>query len=1140
MFPEAPTQRSDHAGNSEVTDPFYRQIVEALSGHLDWKVFQRCMGDLLRDDLPGLVPISGSDDQGMDGAFGADGVLVCTTDEKVSRNLRRSMDSILSSGRRRRKLALATSQALSPRQRGNFEQGAREKGFTLPHIFDQRAIADRLYHSSRWRRDLLQLSGTPSALSMVPRTRRPLLEIELIGRADDVKWLRETSGDRLITGQPGSGKTCLLHQLVREGWGLFLAGHDQTDIANSVRSQKPDVIIVDDAHGEPKQLELLRHLRNELDAEFDIVATTWTGQKSEVAEALGSLPTTKIRRLELLTREQILQVYQLAGIRVPDAAMRVLIDQAARKPGLAITLATLWLQGSWKEVLEGRALTRSLMTQLKKLVGPESTDLLAALGLAGDRGMPLEVAGEYLGVTRQKGRELALGLAAGGVLSEMGERNVAVWPRELRWALVGQVFFQDSMTHDYRQLLDKVPSLESATETLLGAAHRGAKIPRKALQSLVARSTSADVWRSFAMLGAHQAEWALEQYPGDMVYLAGAALSVAAHSTVSLLLERAAVAEGPLHSQPYHPLRLLEDWVRDVQVPPSEVLRRRRILIRLARKYLQNGGNRSVGVHALLLTLSPKMEGAGPNPVQPAGIKYQWGLLPREQLEELGHLWHEVRGEIRDIDAAIWQELKSILWGWIHPESVAASEDVPRDHKQMMRTFAAKALQDIAPMIAGRPGLTAGLKRLAARFDLRLPLDSDHTFEFLYPENYPLEDSLENATSEDLCELADTWAAERTPEAVASQLALYEAEANDISVQLWQPRIHELCKLLADSTERPDQWLQAFLDQGLDGVAVNPFLDRLMQIQPGDLDHLLKRCLQSEDHSEFAIELILKSSAVPLDLLESVIDKTTPERTMALAATRELQIATLKAFMHCKHSEFALAAAIGEWYGNPRGQVRQELLSSWEATILSTGKPSHEEFRHFLGDILANDSTLAFRWLQRRLNTDDLALLLQDDLAFDRALKALDSDQRADLLRELEETPCLGSLLRRLIDRNAQLYGQLLSMRNLEKYHLDPLTHKPDSDWLELALRALGAGLDPEKIAAASFVLDPFSPDGRVIWGAERGLVDRWIEHDRAFAALENHPIEDLRLVAAHGRRMAGERIEALEDKIKRDELMGR
>ena len=135
-----------------MTDPFYRQIVAALEAKdFDPLVFQRCMGDLLRDTFPGLVPIVGGSDAGMDGAI-ADGQgepypLVCTTGEDVIGNLTENLDSHLKEGSPRRRVVLATSQALSPTRRRNLTARAREKGFTLlqrdPTDPDTSAASDR-------------------------------------------------------------------------------------------------------------------------------------------------------------------------------------------------------------------------------------------------------------------------------------------------------------------------------------------------------------------------------------------------------------------------------------------------------------------------------------------------------------------------------------------------------------------------------------------------------------------------------------------------------------------------------------------------------------------------------------------------------------------------------------------------------------------------------------------------------------------------------------------------------------------------------------------------------------------------------------------------------------------------------------
>jgi len=185
-----------------IRDPFYRKIVEGLEGKLDPELFEQCAADLLRSGHPTLVPIRGGADAGMDGAV-ADGrgppfPLVCTTAKDVIGNLTRSLDSYVAKGGRRRHVILATSRALTPTKRRNLERRAEEKGFVLIQIYDQAAIADRLYHNPHWCRALLRLAGNPTALSMVPLSTRPVLGGNLIGRDEDLAWLRTTEKDRLL------------------------------------------------------------------------------------------------------------------------------------------------------------------------------------------------------------------------------------------------------------------------------------------------------------------------------------------------------------------------------------------------------------------------------------------------------------------------------------------------------------------------------------------------------------------------------------------------------------------------------------------------------------------------------------------------------------------------------------------------------------------------------------------------------------------------------------------------------------------------------------------------------------------------------------------------------------------------------
>ena len=155
-------------------DPYYRKILEGLDGPLDPALFEECAQALLKDVYPGLVPVHGGGDYGMDGAI-ADGEgppypLIVTTAENVGRNLEKNLESYVEGGGPRRQAVVATSTALTPTRRRNLEKKADKRGFVLVQLHERRVFADRLYRDSKWTKELLGLTGEPSALSAVPPT----------------------------------------------------------------------------------------------------------------------------------------------------------------------------------------------------------------------------------------------------------------------------------------------------------------------------------------------------------------------------------------------------------------------------------------------------------------------------------------------------------------------------------------------------------------------------------------------------------------------------------------------------------------------------------------------------------------------------------------------------------------------------------------------------------------------------------------------------------------------------------------------------------------------------------------------------------------------------------------------------------
>ena len=272
-----------------------------------------------------------------------------------------------------------------------------------------------LYHAPQWRKDLLGVAGAAKALSRFPANSRPMPKIPLIGRDGELERLRAASGDLVLVGRPGIGKTFLLEQLAAEGWGLFDAGWQMANLEDAVREMRPQRVVMDDAHMAADRLAHVLRLRREMNAEFGIVAVSWPGRADMVT---ASLPYADRLDLEELEQGQILQVIAEAGVREPPDLQRLLVNQARGCVGLAVTLARACVAGRIGAVVTGEALLDDLAGWYGRTLGPESRHVLGVLALAGDVGATLEQVREILDLSRPKAGDLIRGLASGGTIDE--------------------------------------------------------------------------------------------------------------------------------------------------------------------------------------------------------------------------------------------------------------------------------------------------------------------------------------------------------------------------------------------------------------------------------------------------------------------------------------------------------------------------------------------------------------------------------------------------------------------------------------------------------------------------------------------------------------------------------------------------
>src|SRR6185436_19681607 len=146
-----------------------------------------------------------------------------------------------------------------------------------------------------------------------------------------------------------------------------------------------------------------------------------------------TLTSAQIRELPLLTRDEIVQVVHQAGLGGPVELIREIVNQAEGRPGLAVTLSHLSLNGDLREVLYGDALSRSLLTAFRRLVGKTIAEVLAVFALGGSRGLPMESVSRSIGISMSELRVSLVKLAAGGVIRQGYDRQLSVWPKSLRY-----------------------------------------------------------------------------------------------------------------------------------------------------------------------------------------------------------------------------------------------------------------------------------------------------------------------------------------------------------------------------------------------------------------------------------------------------------------------------------------------------------------------------------------------------------------------------------------------------------------------------------------------------------------------------------------------------------------------------------
>ncbi len=1060
-----------------IRDPLLRQIEDALDRPLVGDEFEAAMVSMLREQgiYPKITPVRGGGDAGMDGAIGdptdtAPPIpLVCTTQEDVKANLIKSLASYKTKIGARTHVVSATSRKLTPPEQRALSKAAADAGFTLLNIYERAAVSELLYRSPRWCRDLLGITTSRPALSAFPQDHRPFFDQPLRGRDDDLAWLSACVGDALLAGQPGIGKTFLLRHYAKVNDGLFAVTDEVDAIDAAIREERPDLVIVTDAHARLALLKSLRQLRHDTGGTWRIIADCWPGGEPEVRNILG-LASSDVRELRPLARNTIVEVIHDAGLGGPTELVREIVDQARGRAGLAVTLAWLSLRGDVQHVSLGRVLVEQIETTFKVLVGAEALDVLAMLAIGGAGGVSLTDVAVVLHQPSPHAQRLILQLAAGGVVEEgtdyHGNRRIVVQPEALREALVSDRFFGKFALPVPEQLLTAARP-GAVTEVLLGAAHRGAGVSDDLLWSRLLDHGTTELFKTYAALGSDQARRVITERPDMLVQVALIGLHRAPDEFLRALLSAAVGDARDTAPNPGHPLRQIQDWVQGGQ-PGDDAMERRRRLVDAVESWLREGGNPDTAVRAVTLALVPTFATSSMDPGAGMTMTLTQGFIHVEEMKELQALWSRVLDFVPIDQVSRWQPMLAAIREVGSPHAFGRS---PEDaFLSRSRELVIDVIRQLATKLSAHPGILIELKEIANWLDIAVATEVPSDFVTLYPsEDWKDYEAWSMAAAETAKKLALALS-QRPPVEIARLLARYRAEAE--AVDRRGSMLDAFGGSLAEKVQNPQEWFDTLIETGAGPELIVPLLRRLHRDDSAQWVKCCRRCLSDIGLRPMAIAQVLTRSATDGPLFEEVL-RLLPEFTHVvyiLCLRGEIDTPALRRLLTHEEDGVAAAAAVGAWNATPKGEIAADLRESWRTALLRCGAKQQRRGRSlFVRDILASDRSLAFDWLIARVR-DRTPLFELADYDLKGAIPTLSADQRVALLGAIAATDIYvpDGLPATIVDGDVEVYQRLLADASAKRLHLMPLKGRPSEEWAKMAELALNAGYSAENIMNAA------------------------------------------------------------------------
>jgi hypothetical protein len=1073
-------------------DPLYRQIRRRLRELKDGNNFELCANDLLSKIFPTLAPREGGDDAGLDGLIAKEGTgsiqLICTTGEDVLGNLSGSIKSSLQKGGKSQACILATSQRLTNSKKRTLEERANNLGRTLIQIYDQAAMAQLLYRDARWLKELLGLSGDPPPLSLFPITSRPLFDVPPVGRDDDIRKIIQSTGDFVLVGQPGSGKTHLFFTVAKKARGRFVVDEDVTRVADGVRSIQPRFLIVDDAHSHLDFLKRLKLLRQQIGAEYQIMASCWPGQEDAVIDAL-QLTKAKCHVLEGLPQKQIKEVIQSQKIFGPEHLLTEIIHQSQGKPGLAVTLCRLCWESGTRDVVLGKALEQDVKMSFARLLGLQAIHLLACFSIGGGAGMTLEAVARLTGKNTFEVKHLAEQLAAAGMLDISVENRISVHPMRLRQALVRDEFLKPPAI-DLTPYLSEAPDYAATTCVLIEAKSMGGTLSdailRHRLQQLSGTYEQA-AFGEYAHLGWDEAEWVLDTFPDRIQTIGPVALHASPEKALKMLLDFALVTYEERSSQHWSTqtediMPEIKKWILSAKPSDEDAARRRQLLANSVAKWFAVTQNVTVAVRAAELAMSIKHEATSTPPGEPMVVTFHSGVVTQSQLPRIASLWPIVLPIFSKANPSQEREIANIFHEWIHPDS--HGRNTPKEYEDESRDHARRMMGELLDVFAGNWTMHHHLYNYADKLGLTAKIRIDPIAGILYPPRDYLDWKNEEKRCQTAADALASQLSDKDPTKVADSLTTIEeqAQAASISHPSWGRHV---CSRIADITDNPTVWIKALFDRGAPAYLIEFFLEKITANNPSGAEPWISLALERPTLQMLGVSIVLKH----FDQQKAIWQKASPlfinciGRIEVCVLRNEVRNANLKTLLNHQEPMVAAVVAASLWGIRDDANIPDDLFEDWKRVMIRHVDEHHE---HILEKVFPKYPEIAYGWIAWRVDgirdgTRPFWFGTRYDRALPSAIDALTKPQKKELIDRLPRNSAVTELVHSLVGRDMELFLHLLARKELEGIRLDPfrldfgsglhaenVVHDFNDGWQEMAIAAMEAGFSEQDIYYAS------------------------------------------------------------------------